>query len=71
MNETMPHKGYHHRVPDLVDEFDDDDLAAFAQAAERAADDPNMDEEDLSELYGAADTAREAATIKRRKQKQG
>lgn len=75
MCETIPPwevKGtrYRHRVPDLIEEFEDEDLEQFALSAERAADNPELDIVDLSELYGAADTVREAAIIKRRRQRQ-
>lgn len=55
------------RPVDLIEDFPDDDLEAYAACAELAADHPELDLVDLCELYGAADTAREAARIGRRK----
>jgi len=58
-------KRFRHRPVDLIEDFSDDDLEAYAACAELAADHPDLDLVDLCELYGAADTAREAASLGR------
>ena len=56
-----------HRPMDLIEDFTEEDLEAYAASAERAADHPELDILDLCDLYSAADTTREAARLGRRK----
>jgi hypothetical protein len=70
MNHLQPEVGearssYRHRTPDLAASFEQEDLDAFAESAERAAD-TYLAFEDLHELYAAADAVSAAARMKRR-----
>jgi len=73
MNHLQPEVGearssYRHRIPDLATSFLQEDLDAYAESAERAADDdPYLAFEDLHELYAAADAVAAAARMKRSK----